>query len=137
MSSVNYLDGVNSAPRNPENQQAAPDRTPIVSPNEAVHPRLDDFIEEPLGEGNRNVMLPDKNIDADLAIRDSRERMERNIADTGKVRNTYRILTLEFALPTWTPHNKRLQCFRTLLNDLDPVFDSQEASLLYNIFLPI
>ncbi|KAI1807112.1 hypothetical protein F4811DRAFT_508309 [Daldinia bambusicola] len=82
---MNLVTITNRLYSNANNQQAASSHSPLVSSKEAVHRRLDDFIEEPLGAGNRNVMLPDKTTDADLAIKDSRERMERSIANAGEL----------------------------------------------------
>ncbi|KAI2776649.1 hypothetical protein F4815DRAFT_449076 [Daldinia loculata] len=85
MSSVNYLSEVNSSANHAGSQQAASGQNSPVSPNESIHPRIDDFIKEPLDSGNRNVMLPDKNASVDLAVKDSRERMEKDIENTAKV----------------------------------------------------
>ncbi|KAI1657733.1 hypothetical protein F4813DRAFT_359377 [Daldinia decipiens] len=84
MSSVNHLSEDKSLTNHAGSQPAASGQNPAISPEEPIHPRLDDFIREPLDSGNRNVMLPDRNANVDLAIKYSQERMEKDIENTAK-----------------------------------------------------
>ncbi|KAI0106769.1 hypothetical protein F4814DRAFT_451981 [Daldinia grandis] len=84
MSSINYLNEDSSLANNVRGQRAAYSQNPQVSRNELIHPRIDDFIKEPLDSGNRNVMLPDRNSNVDSAIKASQERMEKDIEDKAK-----------------------------------------------------
>ncbi|KAI8963636.1 hypothetical protein F5Y11DRAFT_140238 [Daldinia sp. FL1419] len=85
MSSVNYLnEEVSSTNNNAGSQQAASGQNPPASSDDPIHTRMNEFIEEPLDSGNRNVMLPDRGTDVDVAIRDSQKRMEKGIESTAK-----------------------------------------------------
>ncbi|KAI1455759.1 hypothetical protein F4805DRAFT_459405 [Annulohypoxylon moriforme] len=50
-----------------------------LSSTEPTHSRVDDFLQEPLDAGNRNVMLPDKCSDCVTAIAQSSERMRQKL----------------------------------------------------------
>ncbi|KAI1136011.1 hypothetical protein F5Y05DRAFT_415606 [Hypoxylon sp. FL0543] len=62
-----------------ESYQRTPSQGLLTSPNEPIHSRLDDFIMEPLHDGNRNVMLPDRLASKAAAVKESRERMKAEI----------------------------------------------------------
>ncbi|KAI1413184.1 hypothetical protein F5Y13DRAFT_189547 [Hypoxylon sp. FL1857] len=59
----------------------------INTTDDSVHPRLDDFLNEPMNDGNRIVMLPDRPGNAKTTIKEARKRAKMEIEKVDNVLN--------------------------------------------------
>ncbi|KAI2614934.1 hypothetical protein GGR54DRAFT_324726 [Hypoxylon sp. NC1633] len=74
-----------------KNAVAAPDKAAdcgtihnqrsLVSPDEPVYSRMEEFFKEEFHEGNRHVMLPDQDTDQAAVVKKAKERMRKEIME--------------------------------------------------------
>ncbi|KAI5864901.1 hypothetical protein GGS23DRAFT_595592 [Durotheca rogersii] len=67
------------------NKQDSRPWTTFDPASEPIHPRLEDFLREPLADGNRNVMLPDGPKSGDAVAQLAQERAKEAIESVEKV----------------------------------------------------
>ncbi|KAI1101032.1 hypothetical protein F4804DRAFT_335635 [Jackrogersella minutella] len=101
MASAGQTGGIGTVNKS-ESRLRTPSQQHLVTPNEKAHSRLSDFIQEPPGAGNRSVMLPDKDTDGAIAIKEARERMRKEIENISNApSSTSSMASLKIQLPAF------------------------------------